>query len=66
MGLFWTTFYVINVVAPLFAGYLAGITGGASTAFDLGAVSLFLGCGIFATFTLVSGAAPRIALTEPV
>jgi MFS family permease len=62
MGLFWTILYVINVAAPLLAGYLAGVTGTAGTAFDLGAAGLVLACAVFAVFTLVSGPEPKTAL----
>lgn len=37
MGLFFTLFYLIVVMAPAFAGWLASRTGSASAAFDFGA-----------------------------
>jgi MFS family permease len=40
MGIFFTVFYLLVVLAPIVAGYLAEISGRTSMAFDLGVVML--------------------------
>lgn len=65
MGIFFTVFYVSMFLAPAAAGWLAARLGGASTAFDFGAVVLLATVLLAWVFPLLGASAPAAGRPVP-
>ena len=59
MGIFYTMFYLVTVIAPLFGGWLADLTVGARVTFDIGAAALVVCCFALILFRRLAGLARR-------
>src|SRR5262249_40669663 len=55
MGVFYTVFYVINVVAPWLGGCAASVAESSRAALDLGAAMVFASCAVFWLFERLVG-----------
>jgi MFS family permease len=64
MGIFYTLFYVMIVLAPWIGGYAANITECSGVAFDLGAAMLFVCCALFWAFQCLVKYQSRLKVNE--